>query len=309
MGWGNWGWRGPGQRAAWIGARWLAANCLALLLFGCSSNPKQDGGPRGPIDFSKIPDAVPKVEPLSKYGNPPSYLVDDIRYYPMESSAGYQERGIASWYGTKFHGKKTSSGDPYDMYSMTAAHKTLPLPTYARVTNLRNGRSIVIRINDRGPFVANRVIDLSYVAAGKLGILENGTGLVDVTAIDPLRPTDLPPVQYAATDSASPARTPSPTPVAPEARPIAPAAAAPTQSSGPTLYLQVGAFASRQNAERLRERVQGGIGATVRVQSSQKDGLSIYRVQIGPLASVDAVDDLTNRLQELNISGAQVRID
>jgi len=163
----------------------------ALSLSGCSSSRYeivQDSAPTtlNQIEATSVPDAIPKVEPLSRTGNAP-YRVFGVRYTPLAGSNGYVEEGVASWYGQKFHGKKTSSGEIYDMYQMTAAHRTLPLPTYARVDNLTNGRSIVVKINDRGPFVNNRVIDLSYVAATKLGIADAGVGNVRVTALDPTR--------------------------------------------------------------------------------------------------------------------------
>lgn len=135
-------------------------------------------------DVSSIPDAKPKAEPKSKYGNPKKYTVFNKSYTVMHTSKGYKERGTASWYGKKFHGYKTSNGEVYDMYGMSAAHKTLPLPTYARVTNLANGKSVIVKINDRGPFHEDRIIDLSYAAAGKLGILGKGTAKVEVQAID-----------------------------------------------------------------------------------------------------------------------------
>jgi len=144
------------------------------------------GVPPPPTDMLSTPDAVPKVEPRSRYGNPAFYDVFGKRYYVMASSLGYVERGVASWYGPGFHAVRTSIGEPYDMYGMTAAHKTLSLPTYVRVTNLENNRSIVVRVNDRGPFVGNRIIDLSYTAAAKLDMLRKGTAFVEVRAIDPL---------------------------------------------------------------------------------------------------------------------------
>ena len=166
-------------------APWATA-LLAALLTGCGTLQK-DRAPSGGVDLSRIPDAVPKPEPRSRYGNPESYEVNGQHYYVLESSSGYFERGTASWYGEKFHGRRTSSGERYDMYAMTAAHRTLPLPTYVQVTNLRNGRSVVVRVNDRGPFHDNRLIDLSYVAAAKLDMLESGTAPVEVRAIDPLQ--------------------------------------------------------------------------------------------------------------------------
>ncbi len=151
----------------------------------------QDSGPGGaPPDISKIPEPVPKSEPASVYGNKSPYTVLGQSYRVLPSASGYVERGIASWYGNKFHGYTTSNFEKYDMYAFTAAHKTLPLPSYARVTNLDNGASVIVRINDRGPFAENRIIDLSYVAALKLGIWQKGTGVVEVRAIDPAHPDD-----------------------------------------------------------------------------------------------------------------------
>ena len=161
----------------------LLGTCLSLM--ACSFTSNQDGAPRANINVSKIPNAVPRAEPKSQTGNPASYRVFGKTYYVMDSAKGYVQRGIASWYGTKFHGRKTSSGEIYNMYKMTAAHTKLPLPTYVQVTNLKNGRKIIVKVNDRGPFHSNRIIDLSYVAAKKLGIIATGTGLVEVRSIDP----------------------------------------------------------------------------------------------------------------------------
>ena len=137
------------------------------------------------INFDEIPDAVPRAEFKSRSGNPETYVIDGVTYRVMETSDGYREEGIASWYGGYFHGRQTSSGDVYDMYSMTAAHKRLPLPTYVRVTHLANGRSVILRVNDRGPFVEGRIIDLSFTAATKLGMADQGTARVQVVALDP----------------------------------------------------------------------------------------------------------------------------
>ncbi|MFI4969699.1 MAG: septal ring lytic transglycosylase RlpA family protein, partial [Lysobacterales bacterium] len=148
-----------------------------------------DNGPAAPpIDVSRIPEPVPRNEPRSRYGNKDSYSVLGQTYHVLADPRGYDERGIASWYGNKFHGYMTSSFEPYDMYAFSAAHKTLPLPSYARVTNLDNGKSVIVRINDRGPFHENRIIDLSYAAAVKIGVWPKGTGLVEVRAIDPGHP-------------------------------------------------------------------------------------------------------------------------
>jgi len=170
----------------------FAALIAILCLSGCSTPKpkKKDGPPKHiPAHLLKIPDAIPRVEPLSRYGNrfgkTNIYTALKKRYRVMSTSRGYRARGTASWYGTQFHGRKTSNGERYDMFAMTAAHPTLPLPTYAKVTNLHNGKSVIVKINDRGPFHANRLIDLSYVAAAKLGILGRGTGQVEVVSIDP----------------------------------------------------------------------------------------------------------------------------
>ena len=253
--------------------RAIGAATLAILgMFGCSG-VQEDGAPAGSVDASRIPDAVPRQEPKSRYGNPSTYKVNGKRYYTLKSSSGYRERGIASWYGRKFHGRLTSSREPYDMYAMTAAHRTLPLPTYVRVKNLRNGRSIVVRVNDRGPFIPNRVIDLSYVAATKLGIVRDGTGLVEVTAIDPTRTKT-----YTSAGSRLKGSVHADSP--------------------PRLFLQIGAFGNRYNAERLQARIEPALAATVRIQTLTGDSPPLYRVQVGPLASVQRVDDLSSRLQQ-----------
>lgn len=158
-----------------------------ILISSCSRMGGRDGAPDYYVDVSKIPNAKPKPEPLSKYGNMASYRVNGKRYYPLKSSRNYQQVGIASWYGTKFHEQRTSSGEKYNMLSMTAAHKTLPLPTYVEVTNLKNHKTIIVKVNDRGPFKSNRIIDLSYVAAKKLGMAGRGTAPVRIRAIDPYR--------------------------------------------------------------------------------------------------------------------------
>src|SRR5258706_1254080 len=160
----------------------------ALSLGACSYVPRggyfQDDGPhdRPPVDVLKVPDAVPRDEPLAEAGNKP-YTVYGVTYAPLADARGYRERGVASWYGRKFHGRRTSSGEPYDMYAMTAAHRTLPLPSYVRVRNLQNGRSVIVRVNDRGPFLQNRVIDLSYTAAARLSMLGTGTAAGEIEAV------------------------------------------------------------------------------------------------------------------------------
>ncbi|MGB0212504.1 septal ring lytic transglycosylase RlpA family protein [Algiphilus sp.] len=185
-----------------MSARLSAAITAALLAAGCATTAptpedrygtpapahEQDRAPSAgeiPPDVARTPDARVRDEPRSRYGNPDSYEVRGKRYYVLETAAGYRERGRASWYGKKFHGRRTSSGEAYDMFAMTAAHKTLPLPSFARVTNLENGRSAVVRVNDRGPFHDHRIIDLSYAAAARLGVIQHGSAEVEVEALVP----------------------------------------------------------------------------------------------------------------------------
>lgn len=171
----------------------LALMCVMITLSGCSTRvKKKDGPPKHiPKNLLKTPDAVPRIEPLSKRGNrfkngkTDTYVALRKRYRVMSTSKGYRARGHASWYGTQFHGRKTSSGEPYNMFAMTAAHPTLPLPTYVKVTNLENGKVVTVKVTDHGPFCNNRLIDLSYVAAAKLGMLGKGTARVEVESIDP----------------------------------------------------------------------------------------------------------------------------
>mgnify|MGYP001820954792 CR=1 FL=1 len=262
--------------------RYAACVLLAAGFTGCSTNKPfepSDTAPHNPIDVSGVPDAVPKQEPLSRYGNPDSYVVYGKRYHTLESSKGYRERGLASWYGTKFHGRRTSSGEPYDLYAMTAAHKTLPLPTYVEVTNLDNGRSVVVKVNDRGPFHEDRIIDLSYAAAVKLGTMSNGTGRVEVRALDAGIPV-------------SPALAAAPA--------FVPAAAEPR--AGQALYLQVGAFGSQDNAERLRRELQQQDVGTVRIVEADSDAGTLYKVQVGPLSGNSEADQIARSLKSLGIN-------
>lgn len=240
--------------------------------------PGADGPPTdAAVDLAAIPDAAPRVEPLAARGNPPFYQVDGQRYFVMASATGYVERGIASWYGTKFHGRSTSSGEPYDMFAMTAAHRTLPLPTYAEVRNLANGRTVVVRINDRGPFAHNRVIDLSYAAAARLDIVGTGTGLVEVRALDPEAP-----VAAATATAAGPA---------------------------PRLFVQVGAFASQENAERVAGRLRAAGIYNVGLSQHADSTPPLWRVRVGPLADVDEVDTVSANIVDSGFPEARVVID
>jgi len=233
---------------------------------------------------------VPRAEPHSAHGNPPFYDALGRRYFVLPSADGYDERGVASWYGPTFHGGNTSSGELYDMYGMTAAHKTLPLPTYARVTNLANGRSVVVRINDRGPFVANRIIDLSYTAAAKLDMLREGTAMVEVRALNPGTPAL--PAGIASTATAAPAPALAAAPPAP-----------------PLLYVQTGAFADPANAERELGRLQAAGLASAFIMPPPAGRSQLYRVRIGPIGSVAEFDALAARLTALGITDARLVTD
>lgn len=223
----------PERVLRWRLAAVIAAVLLSGFLGGCASRGDSRSMVAGSAasDGSNIPDAVPRPEPLSKWGNPESYKVKGKRYFTKKTSSGHVERGLASWYGKQFHGRKTSSGERYNMYEMTAAHKTLPLPSYVRVTNMENGRTAVVKVNDRGPFHGGRVIDLSYSAAKKLGVVQKGTAMVEVAAIDPLAPDAEPGPFLAAAKGKpkKPARSERPVPARSEPEP------APVPASAPAL--------------------------------------------------------------------------
>lgn len=224
-----------------------------------------------PKSWRSIPNPVPRYLPPAPHGNPPYYDVDGRRYHVLASAAGYDVTGVASWYGPTFDGKYTSDGDRYDMYAMTAANKVLPLPTYVRVTDLSNGRSVIVKVNDRGPFVANRLIDLSYVAAAKLGMLRTGTALVEVRAIMPGSPDTL---------------------TRAEERPP------------PVLYVQVGAFAVSVNARRVLARLRTAGMSKAFILSPAVAGGRLYRVRVGPVDGVPQYDRLASRLAALGYPGA-----
>ncbi|MCU0757073.1 MAG: septal ring lytic transglycosylase RlpA family protein [Xanthomonadales bacterium] len=279
----------------------------------------RDSAPPVPIDIASIPEPVPKHEPRARYGNHSPYEVFGRRYHVLPTAEGYRERGIASWYGTKFHGRLTSTREPYDMFQLTAAHKTLPLPAYARVTNLENGRSTIVRINDRGPFVGERIIDLSYAAAVKLGMHIQGTAKVDVQVLmpdDPLpapetrlaeQPVPTPPTAGEAatagngvsvrgigddTSTAAIAELPStPRPVT-----MDPVSMTLSPDLGPRLWLQLGAFGARENAERLRERLLEAGFSDATVASEDLPQGTVFRVKLGPLADAGGADAVNARL-------------
>ncbi len=267
---------------------WLVLFAVAITLAGCGGGKTKRDGP-GSARIPDLPgDAVPRQEPRSRYGNGrdlgngPQYEVLNKTYTVMQTSAGYQERGVASWYGNKFHGNLTSNREVYDMYTMTAAHKTLPLPTYVRVRNLRNNKSIVVRVNDRGPFVHNRIIDLSYAAALKLDMVQSGTSLVEVTAIN---------FDEAAGDRPTSVRQPA----------QAPLVSTPSVSSS-QIFVQVGAFGDRSNAaRRLDFLAESGINSAFIFEDKSSE-TTLYRVRIGPVANVVQYDALIEELEGLGIT-------
>ena len=244
------------------------------------------------------PDAIPRMEPRSKYGNPSSYVVFGKRYYTLTSSHGFVERGIASWYGKKFHGRRTSSGETYNMYAMTAAHTQLPLPTYVKVKNLKNNRTVIVRVNDRGPFHDNRVIDLSYSAASKLGIIREGTGLVEIRAINPMNYK----LAY---------KTNETTKSVPKLEVTQDTIQASKQvvNTEPKVFVQVGAFSSRANADQLLNQLNGLNLGEVTISSIVLEEKHLHRVRIGPISNVQIADDTVSRLSDMGMREHRVIIE
>jgi len=237
---------------------------------------KDDGpGANAPANLAAIPDAVPKAEPLNRFANRP-YQALGRDYTPMTQPVPFRQSGVGSWYGRRYHGAKTSSGEVYDMYAMTAAHPTLPIPSYVRVTNPANGRSVVVRVNDRGPFLADRIIDLSYVAAWKLGYVDAGSARVEVESILPGRPV--------------PAATVAPAPV-----PV-PVPAATVAGEAKGIYLQLGAFSSQEGADNFRVRIYrdlAWLSETIQIVPAG----AFYRLHLGPYRSQDEARPVADRIQ------------
>jgi rare lipoprotein A len=260
----------------------LTVAAALFLLAGCASTPPPQitapesppqATPSPPIDLMSIPDAVPRAERRSVRGNPAFYDVFGKRYFVMPTGDGYLERGVASWYGPGFHTARTSNGERYDMYAMSAAHKTLPLPAYARVTNLKNGKSVVVRENDRGPFKEGRIIDLSYTAATKLDMLRSGTALVEVRGLTP--------------QTADTAPVPHPT----------------------ALFVQAGAFRNRDNGQRLVDRLQASGHAHAFLKDDTRGGSSLSGVRVGPIENRDQFPPTVAQLKAAGLTDAQLAAD
>jgi peptidoglycan lytic transglycosylase len=267
---------------------------IAATLAACGTPPKKaettpgatspkyysDDGPpeKVPDNLAEVPNAVPRDEPFHKFANRP-YTVFGHTYVPVVNKEPSKERGIASWYGKKFHGQKTSSGETYDMFAMTAAHPTLPIPSFARVTNVKTGAWVVVRINDRGPFHSNRIIDLSYAAAARIGIVSAGSGLVEVERVF---------------ESPEPATAVSQ--VVPPPRPIVPETAVViSESTG--LWLQLGAFSSRDGAVSFRDKVVRDLAWNNEpIEISTREGM--HRVRLGPYRNRDEAAAIANKVRE-----------
>jgi len=265
-----------------------------------------DDGPgdKPPAEIDRIPDAVPRAEPLHRGAMRP-YTVMGRQYTPMTAMAPYKARGVASWYGRRYHGKQTSTGEIYDMYAMSAAHPTLPLPSYVRVTSLATGKSVVVRVNDRGPFIDSRLIDLSYTAAHRIGILAGGSGLVEVEAVFPGTVASAVPSVVTVTPVAPDARPATPRVVdAPAPKPaVSPESAVahereiPLAADGTGLYLQLAAFGSRENADAYAARLQTELAwLATPLQIYIRDGL--FRVRAGPYANQSEARQAADRISE-----------
>lgn len=311
-------------------ARVLAGSLLlaaGLVLQGCGSKParqqkvavvkqpvpaapykqsKNDGAPWWDKDVSSIPDATP----MPHYGpvKASPYVVLGKKYYPIQSAHKYRQTGTASWYGTKFHGLQTANGETYDLYGMTAAHKTLPLPSYVKVTNLENGRSVTLRVNDRGPFYSDRIIDLSFAAAKKLGFAEKGVARVSVEGIDPDRwwaqRGQKPPVVGTWQAQPEPALQTGVEeyvpPVQQHAGALLPLEVNPAvDTSG--IYLQVGAFANPDAAQLLRDKLSDLTASVVRVSSVAREQQVLHRVRIGPLSGLQQAENIRLQVQQAGL--------
>lgn len=267
--------------------RTCAAVLFIVSLAACAGNAPEPSAPVARESASQSGGVLPSSPPRSRRGNPPFYEVLGKRYHVLPTSAGYVQRGVASWYGRDFHGLATSSGETYNMHAMTAAHTTLPLPTWVEVTNLDNGKRVVVKVNDRGPFVDNRLIDLSYAAATAIDMVQRGTTRVEVRAVAP------PPDAYRT--GATVAATPLPV----------------QQGAAPAerMFLQIGAFSEAENAERLVARLRASGFANSTVVSEPNDRRRLHRVWLGPVQDSVEFDALDARLRAIGVSGSRLVVD
>jgi rare lipoprotein A len=279
-------------RSGWC----LVLVLLVLVLAGCATGRH---GPDGPpadtdIDLAAIPDAVPEDGPPSRHGDPDRYAAHGKNYQVLKNANGFSQTGLASWYGRQFNGARTASGEPYDMYAMTAAHKTLPIPTWVRVTNLANHKQVVVKINDRGPFNSDRIIDLSYAAARKLGIVAHGTARVRIQTVTPAT---------AGRDDASSSTGHEHPSTA--ARPTGNAASTKANKRPSGTLLQIGAFASAAHADHARRRARrSGVQQVVVIPPSA--GTQLYRVRAGPFDSPAALAAAQKRLGKAGLPSYKV---
>ncbi|WP_339490151.1 septal ring lytic transglycosylase RlpA family protein [Pseudomonas sp. EL_65y_Pfl2_R95] len=319
--------------------RLVTLGAIALALASCSSNkqqvvkptaaqstgisgpgsfarPHRDGAPWWDVDVSLIRDAVPTPHTGAYKASP--YTVLGTKYFPIPDGSTYRATGLASWYGTKFHGQATANGETYDLYGMTAAHKTLPLPSYVKVTNLENGKTAILRVNDRGPFYSDRIIDLSFAAAKKLGYAEKGTARVKVEGIDPQQwwaqqgktapmvlaePKSVAPAKPQMQAMAEPVEQYVP-PVTQHAAPVLPVQVdskknASLAASG--LYLQVGAFANPDAAELLKDKLSGTVTAPVFISSVVQNQRTLHRVRVGPISNQGEAEQLQESVRLANL--------
>jgi len=269
----------------------ILLGAIALVVVACTSQPDKDsdsdqsagtrelpsryqqardGAPPLPIDPAEVQDAVPRPDPILAVGNASPYTINGVEYEVLDDYKSYKVRGTASWYGSKFHGHKTSNGEIYDLYLASAAHKTLPIPSFARVTNLENGNSIIVRVNDRGPFHSDRVIDLSYGAAVKLGYMEAGTALVEVEVLDVIGVDDR-------RDSVA----------------------------GDYRYLQLGAYSTEHSARRLQDQLNELLTPPVFISEVQSGANLLYRVRIGPMSDASELESVQKQLRTAGYDGGQ----
>ncbi len=307
----------------------VTVTTLLLTLAGCGNLSFRDGAPSGTFDPESIAEIEPRIEPRSRGGNPKNYSIFGKTYHILKSSKGFSQRGDASWYGTKFHGRNTSNGERYDMYAITAAHKTLPIPTYLEVTNLENGQKLIVRVNDRGPFHSDRIIDLSYAAAAKLGYAKKGTAAVSIRAIDVAQYQR---EKHRTTPSRAPAQVFAKPLQSPPAAITAKATALPVErytqqaaKNSPIIatrhddksrdrvsqqfYIQLGAYASRANAQQVIQRVataQLTKIAIATIQPITRNSATVYRVRVGPFSSENAASEILRQLIQENIGNPKI---